>query len=167
MAKHVGIVARSAEGAMRRKEREIKEKTGIQEIINRALVCRLAMSVDDQPYVVPLCFGYSDGRLYFHCAGEGMKLDMVRKNNRVCFECDVDHHLVTCENACEWVLKAQSVIGFGRAYILDDPEAKRAALDVIMEHYGAKGPFSYKEKGFRKALIIKVEIESMTGKKMG
>jgi hypothetical protein len=36
-----------------------------------------------------------------------------------------------------------------------------------MEHYGAKGPFSYKEKGFEKALIMKVEIESMTGKKIG
>jgi uncharacterized protein len=152
---------------MRRKEKEIKEETGLEEIFKRALVCRLAMSVNDQPYVVPLCFGYRDGRLYFHCAKEGMKLDMARKNNRVCFECDVDQALVTSRNACEWGIKGQSIVGFGRAFLLDDPESKKGALDVIMEHYGAKGPFSYKEKAFEKALIIKVEIESMTGKKIG
>ena len=151
---------------MRRKEKEIIEKTGLEEILQRALVCRLAMSVRDQPYVVPLCFGYREGRLYFHCAKEGMKLDMLRKNNRVCFECDVDLTLVPAEKACEWGMKGRSVVGFGRARTLDDPESKRAALDVIMEHYGSKGPFIYKEKGFLKALIIMVEIESMTGKKL-
>lgn len=152
---------------MRRKEKEIKGKTGMEEIIRRALVCRLAMSVDDRPYVVPLCFGYRDGCLYFHCAGEGMKLDMLRENNRVCFECDVDQALAPAETPCEWGVKAQSVVGFGRAFLLDEPEAKKEALDLIMAHYGAKGPFSYKEKGLRKAWIIKVDIESMTGKKIG
>jgi nitroimidazol reductase NimA-like FMN-containing flavoprotein (pyridoxamine 5'-phosphate oxidase superfamily) len=152
---------------MRRKEREITEAGAMEEIIRSAQVCRLAMSVDDQPYVVPLCFGYSDGCLYFHCAREGMKLDMVRKNERVCFECDVDHDLVMSESPCEWGMKGRSVVGFGRASLIEAPEAKREALDVIMEHYRAKGPFSYKEKGFEKALIIKVEIDKMTGKKMG
>jgi nitroimidazol reductase NimA-like FMN-containing flavoprotein (pyridoxamine 5'-phosphate oxidase superfamily) len=152
---------------MRRKEKEIKEKSALEEILQQALVCRLAMSVNDQPYVVPMCFGYRDGCLYFHCAGEGMKLDWIRKNNSVCFECDVDQALVPSENPCEWGIKGKSIVGFGRACLLDDPESKRDALDLIMEHYGATGPFSYKEKGFQKALIIKVEIESMTGKKIG
>ena len=151
---------------MRRKEREITEKRVIEEILRDAKVCRLAMSVDDQPYMVPLCFGYSHGNLYFHCAREGMKLDMVRKNNKVCFECDVDHELITSVSPCEWGMKGRSVVGFGEVSLLEAPEAKREALGVIMEHYGAKGPFSYKEKGFEKALIMKVEIESMTGKRL-
>jgi nitroimidazol reductase NimA-like FMN-containing flavoprotein (pyridoxamine 5'-phosphate oxidase superfamily) len=117
---------------MRRKEREITEVGAMEEIIRSAQVCRLAMSVDDQPYVVPLCFGYSDGCLYFHCAREGMKLDMVRKNERVCFECDVDHDLVMSESPCEWGMKGRSVVGFGRASLIEAPEAKREALDVIM-----------------------------------
>jgi nitroimidazol reductase NimA-like FMN-containing flavoprotein (pyridoxamine 5'-phosphate oxidase superfamily) len=152
---------------MRRKEKEITERKGIEEIIQRAQVCRLAMAVDDQPYIIPLCFGYRDGQLYFHCAQEGMKLDMVRKNNRVCFECDLDHELVLSGSPCEWGMKGRSVVGFGKVSLIEAPEAKREALDVIMEHYGAKGPFSYKEKGFEKALIMKVEIERMTGKKIG
>lgn len=151
---------------MRRNEKQIKDRTELEDILKRALVCRLAMSVDDQPYVVPICFGYRDGCLFFHCAGEGMKLDMIRKNNRVCFECDVDNALLPSENACECGMMGASIVGFGRAFLLDDPESKTKALDLIMEHYGAKGPFSYKEKAFRKVLIIKVEIENMTGKKI-
>jgi nitroimidazol reductase NimA-like FMN-containing flavoprotein (pyridoxamine 5'-phosphate oxidase superfamily) len=152
---------------MRRKEKEITKKSAMEEILHRAPLCRLAMSVDDQPYVIPLCFGYRDGNLYFHCAQQGAKLDMVRRNDRVCFECDVDHELVVSESPCEWGMKGSSVVGFGRVSLIETPEAKREALDLIMEHYGAKGPFSYKEKGVEKALIMKLEIERMTGKKLG
>jgi len=49
----------------------------MEEILQRAPACWLTISVDDQPSVIPLCFGYTEGRLYFHCAQEGMKLDMV------------------------------------------------------------------------------------------
>lgn len=152
---------------MRRKEKKIQGKRDLEEIIKRALVCRVALSLDGRPYVVPLCFGYEDGFLFFHCAREGMKLDMLRKNNRVCFECDIEHELVLSESPCEWGMKGRSVIGFGRAFFVDDLESKKGALDVIMAHYGAKGPYTYKEKGLSKALIIKVEIETMTGKKIG
>lgn len=152
---------------MRRKEKKIKKQEEVEAILQRALVCRLALAADDQPYIVPMCFGCRDGCLYFHCALEGMKLDILKKNNRVCFECDVDHALVTAENACEWGMKGESVVGFGKAFFVEDAEAKKDALNVIMEHYGARGPFSYKEKGLLNALIIRVEIESMTGKRIG
>jgi len=152
---------------MRRKEREITEIKAVEEIIDRAQICRLAMCVDDQPYVVPLCFGYRAGALYFHCALEGKKLDIVRRNSNVCFECDVDTELVVSGNPCEWGMKGRSVVGFGKISLIEEPRAKRDGFDVIMEHYGAKGPFSYKEKGLEKAMIMKVQIEKMTGKKVG
>lgn len=152
---------------MRRKERELTEKQVLEDIIRRSPVCRLAMSVDDQPYVIPLCFGYRDGELYFHCAREGLKIDMVKKNSRVCFECDVDHELVVSESPCDWGMKGQSVVGIGRVSLIETGEEKQKALDLIMEHYGARGPFEYKEKGFEKVLILKVRIETMTGKKIG
>lgn len=151
---------------MRRKEREISEKEILEEILLKAPVCRLAMSENNQPYVVPLNFGYEDSALYFHCARQGKKLDILKKNNSVCFEVDVDHELVRGGNACEWGMKGRSVVGIGKAYLIDDPVGKRQALDIIMSHYGATEPFFYKEKGFEKALVIKVEIESMTGKKV-
>jgi len=150
---------------MRRKEKEIAEREVLEEILHKAPVCHLAMSDKDQPYVVPLNFGYHDNALYFHCAQEGRKLDILKRNNRVCFEVDVDHELVHGVSACEWGMKGRSVVGIGKACLIDDAVGKQQALDIIMKHYGAHEPFSYKGKGFEKALIIKVEIESMSGKK--
>jgi len=152
---------------MRRKEKEITERMPVDDIVHRALICRLAMCDGSQPYVIPLNFGYDGKALYFHCAREGKKLDILKKNNRVCFEVDVDHEVVKGESPCDWSMKAKSVIGFGTAVLLEAPEEKRKALDIIMAHYGAKPPFSYKDKGLEKALVIKVRIETMTGKKIG
>jgi nitroimidazol reductase NimA-like FMN-containing flavoprotein (pyridoxamine 5'-phosphate oxidase superfamily) len=152
---------------MRKKEREIKERKEIDSVIHRSRVCRLAMSERDCPYVVPLCFGYKDNALYFHTAMKGMKMDILKKNSRVCFEFDLDHEMVTSTNPCDWGIKYRSVIGFGNAVLLERSEPKKKALQIILEHYGAKGPFSYTEKGFRKTMIVKVDIESMTGKKAG
>ncbi|MEJ2724070.1 MAG: pyridoxamine 5'-phosphate oxidase family protein [Deltaproteobacteria bacterium] len=152
---------------MRKKEREIKERREIESVIHRSRVCRLAMSEGDCPYVVPLCFGYKDNALYFHTAMKGMKMDILKKNSRVCFEFDLDHEMVTSPNPCDWGIKYRSVIGFGNAVLLEQSEPKKKALQIILEHYGAKGPFSYSEKGFRKTMIIKVGIESVTGKKAG
>jgi nitroimidazol reductase NimA-like FMN-containing flavoprotein (pyridoxamine 5'-phosphate oxidase superfamily) len=152
---------------MRRKEREITDRIALDEIVHKALTCRLAMCDGDQPYVIPLNFGYDGKSIYIHCAQEGKKLDILRKNNRVCFEVDVDHELVKGESPCDWSIKAKSVIGLGKAALIEDGEEKRRALDIIMEHYGATPPYTYREKGFRKALIIKVDVEAMTGKKLG
>jgi nitroimidazol reductase NimA-like FMN-containing flavoprotein (pyridoxamine 5'-phosphate oxidase superfamily) len=152
---------------MRRKEREIQAREALENILRRATVCRLAMSVDDEPYIVPLNFGYRDHALYFHGAREGKKIDMLRKNRRVCFEIDMDHEMVRAETPCDWTFKYRSVIGFGKAELITEPEAKRNALDIIMEHCGASAPYPYREKGFEKACIIKVTIESMTGKQAG
>jgi nitroimidazol reductase NimA-like FMN-containing flavoprotein (pyridoxamine 5'-phosphate oxidase superfamily) len=152
---------------MRRKEREIKDMREMESIIHGSRVCRLAMCEGDSPYVVPLCFGYKDNTLYFHTALKGMKMGILEKNSRVCFECDLDHEMVTSPNPCEWSMKYRSVIGFGKATFLEDGEPKKKALEIILDHYGAKGPFSYSDKGFKKIAVIKVDIESMTGKKAG
>jgi nitroimidazol reductase NimA-like FMN-containing flavoprotein (pyridoxamine 5'-phosphate oxidase superfamily) len=149
---------------MKRFEQEIKELTEIEEIISRAKVCRLAMSVADQPYVVPLCFGYEPGVLYFHSAGEGKKLDMLEENDKVCFELDIDHEIVEAENPCDWAMKYRSVIGFGSATILEDDETKRRGFDAIMRQY-SKGSYSYPDGEIKATAVIKVEILSMTGKK--
>lgn len=151
---------------MRRKEKEITDRTFIESIILRSSVCRIALSEDNRPYIIPLCFGYKDNTLYFHSAREGKKLDILRKNNNVCFEFDIDHEIMEAKNACEWGMKYRSVIGFGKASVIDDPESKRRTFDIIMQHYSGRS-FTYPEAALKDTVIIKVEIESMTGKKSG
>lgn len=151
---------------MRRKEKEITDRSEIELIIRNSLVCRLGLADNGTPYIVPLCFGYQDNRLYFHSAKEGRKITILKRNNAVCFEFDGSLEVKIGKAACDWGMQYRSVIGYGRASFVEDPEEKRMALDVIMSQY-ADGPFEYSEKALGKALLIKIEIESMTGKKSG
>ncbi len=110
---------------MRRKDRLMSDPQEIEALIQRALVCRLAMADENGPYVVPLCFGYHRGSLYFHTGLEGKKLDILEKNNNVCFEFDLDHEIKQSVNACEWSMKYKSVIGFGKATLIRDHPLKK------------------------------------------
>lgn len=152
---------------MRRKDREIAGKSDIEAIIDQSLVVRLGLCDEGIPYIVPMNFGYRDGWLYMHTAREGKKLDLLMKNNRVCFEMDTGHRIVEADRACEWSMKYSSVIGFGRAVIVDDYAEKVKALNVIMYKYSGIEAHEYNEKEVSRVKIIKIEIESMTGKKIG
>ena len=151
---------------MRRKEKEILDREEIESIIKKADVCRLGLSDHNIPYIVPLNFGYKENCLYFHTPKVGKKIDMIKGNNRVCFELDIDHEVVRADNPCDWNMKYQSVIGYGRAFLLEDIDEKRQALDVIIEHYSGQTG-EYAEKLVDRLAVIKVQIESMTGKKSG
>ena len=151
---------------MRRKDKQINDVGVINDILSSATVCRLGLCKNDRPYVVPLCFGYESNVLYFHCGSQGKKLDILRKNNNVCFEIDIECEIIKADQGCDWGLKYKSVIGFGTAVFIEDVELKREALDVIMRQYSG-GTFEYPEESLKKTVVIKVEIESMTGKQSG
>jgi len=151
---------------MREKDKEIKDIAAIENILSKALVCRLALCENNRPYVVPLCFGYKDNVLHFYCSPEGKKLDILRQNNNVCFEVDIDHELIKADQACDRGMKYKSVIGFGKAVFIEDIESKRKALDIIMQQFSEKS-FEYPEEAIKNTVVIKVEIESMTGKQSG
>jgi hypothetical protein len=148
---------------MRKKDREIKDRKVIDGIIRRCQVCRLAMCDDGQPYIAPLNFGYDGSFLYFHCALEGKKIDMIRKNDRVCFEFDILHEIVSSEKACAWGARYESVIGSGTAEIVDDIKAKKQALEWIMRQYGSDAK-DFPEEIMKKTLILRVQILGISGK---
>ncbi|MEW5908698.1 MAG: pyridoxamine 5'-phosphate oxidase family protein [Thermodesulfobacteriota bacterium] len=149
---------------MRRKEREIKIKEEMESIIRRSSVCRLAMIDGNHPYIIPLCFGYTEDTLFFHSAPEGKKIDILKINNSVCVEFDTDQEFIKNETACKWGLKYTSVLAFGKASFIENPDEKRKALDVIMSHY-SDAFFSYSSKDLEKIVVIKVVIHEMTGKR--
>jgi nitroimidazol reductase NimA-like FMN-containing flavoprotein (pyridoxamine 5'-phosphate oxidase superfamily) len=148
---------------MRRSEREIKDRAVIDAIIRQCLVCRLGLSDGEEPYVVPLCFGYDGEALYFHSASEGRKIDILRKNSRICFEFDIPEGMREAEQGCRWGIKYRSVIGFGTAEIVDDQEGKRRALEIVMAQYSGK-EYIFPEDVVTKTAVIKVVIARVTGK---
>lgn len=150
---------------MRRSEKEIKELKAIEAVIKEAEVCHLGLAVDNIPYIVPVFFGYENHNIYIHCAGEGRKMDMIRQNSTVCFEMTVDVKVINQDNPpCQWSSTYRSVIGAGRAEILNDCQKKKQALDVIMKHYSSLPYFEYSEKSIENVSIVKIEITEMSGK---
>jgi hypothetical protein len=151
---------------MRRKEREITDPAEMESILAEAPVCRLALADGGEPYVVPLCFGYSDRVLYFHSAGEGRKIALLRKNPRCCVEVDRCEGPLPDAKPCSWEIRYKSVICSGTARIADTTGEKRTGLNCILRHYGGtEYPFS--EKELERVCVVRVEIREMTGKKYG
>jgi nitroimidazol reductase NimA-like FMN-containing flavoprotein (pyridoxamine 5'-phosphate oxidase superfamily) len=148
---------------MQRKDKQINDIAVINDILSSATVCRLGLCEANQPYVVPLCFGYKDNALYFHCARQGKKLDILKKNKNVCFEVDIDCEIIKAGRPCDWGMKYKSVIGFGKAVFIEDIKSKCEALDIIMQQF-SEVKFEYPEEAVKNTTIMKVEIESMTGK---
>lgn len=136
----------------------------IEKILGQAAVCRIALSGEDGPYIVPVSFGYRKNAIYFHSAPEGKKIRMIRADNKVCFEVERNIRLKKGKTPCQWDMEYESVIGFGQAVFLKSSEAKKKGLDIIMDHYGA-GRRSYDETALKSAAVIKIDIQRMTGKK--
>jgi uncharacterized protein len=148
---------------MRRSEKEITDRAEIDAIIRRCRVCRLGLSDQGQPYVVPLCFGYDGQALYFHCAKEGRKLDILRRNNRVCFEFDVLEGMVEADQGCQWSIRYESVIGFGTASLVEEPTQRQEALALLMAQYSDRA-FAFPEIAVNRTVIVRIDIENVTGK---
>lgn len=153
---------------MKRSEREISDTHEIAEIIKKADVCRIALSDDNIPYIVTMNFGFSENPerlLYFHCAGTGKKLDIIRRNNYVCFEMDIDHIVYTGNRGCDWGMKYRSVVGYGNISIVTEKEERLTGLNCIMSHYGGENEYTYDEKVLNRTTILRLAIKEMTGKK--
>jgi nitroimidazol reductase NimA-like FMN-containing flavoprotein (pyridoxamine 5'-phosphate oxidase superfamily) len=153
---------------MRKKNREITDPNQILDIINKCEVMRVALCDDGEPYIVPLNFAYllEGGKyvFYFHGAPEGRKIDMARKNPRVCFEVDCSLNIIKTEIPCQWTAEYESVIGYGQMIIIESEEEKKFALDLLMQRYGYKGELVYIEKALAGTAAFKIETESLTAK---
>jgi uncharacterized protein len=152
---------------MRRKDREITELQIIEEIFAGADVCRVAFADNNTPYIVTMNFGFRLGErnvIYFHCAPEGRKIDMLHRNDQVCFELDTGHTLYKGKKACGWGMKYQSVVGYGKLSVVEDTSERIRALDLIMDHYGGEGKYDYDVIQMAKTTILRLDIREMTGK---
>jgi nitroimidazol reductase NimA-like FMN-containing flavoprotein (pyridoxamine 5'-phosphate oxidase superfamily) len=152
---------------MRRGEKEIKEKAVIEEVLRENQVGRLGTAVDGRPYVVPMNFVYTDGRIILHTHRDGKKVKDIRRNPRVCFEVD-GGEMIEGGDPCEYSWRYRSVIATGTAVIVEDPEEKLKALRLLSDKYAfGKGRRLGLEKvsRFEDLVVVEIRVEEMTGKK--
>lgn len=153
---------------MRVAKKEIKDRGEVEDLLAKCLVGRLGTTGEGGwPMVKPLNFVYREGKIYFHSAREGEKIDHIARDNRVCFEVDLPITYVkgTKEDPCKADYLYQSAICKGRAHPVHDPEEKKAALVALMEKYqpeGGYGPFL--EEKLVLTTVVRINIETMTGK---
>ncbi len=152
---------------MRRNDRQVTEWETIHSVIQKCKVCRLAIVAPESPYIVPMNFGYSYQEdvltLYFHCADEGRKLDLIRKNPRVGFEMDCDHNLIPGETACSYGYRFSSIVGTGTVSIVEDVREKQNALSLLMQHQAGKD-FTFTQKQANSVTVFQVRVNSFTCK---
>lgn len=148
---------------MRRSDKAVTEQSAIEKILRAGKTCQLAFSEDPVPYLVTLNYGYHDGVLYFHAACEGRKIDLIRKNGQAAFTVALDLGLVKGENACDWSVRFQSVVGHGQISLFETVEEKQRALDLFMAQYSA-AEFSYPDKMIQATAVFKLVISEMTVK---
>lgn len=148
---------------MRRKKQELSLEDSVA-ILNRATSGVLAVSGDDDyPYAVPLSFVYDNSKIYFHCAKTGHKLDGIAKNEKISF-CVIDYDNVVPE---KYTTYFRSVIIFGKARILDNPEENMKTIDKLAARDSPnheKGRKKEIDGQFKQFCLVEIEIEHMTGK---
>ncbi len=148
---------------MRKKNQLLSEKESI-EILESCTSGVLAVSGDNgYPYAVPLSYAYKDGKIYFHFATEGHKLDSIKNNEKVSF-CVIKTDDVIQET---FTTHYRSVIVFGRVRILTEDAEKRFALECLVEKYSPdfikEGQLSI-ERNWDRFCAAELRIEHMTGK---
>ena len=151
---------------MRRKDREITDINKIFEIVDKCNICRIAMIDGDEPYIVPMNFGFSQKEmcLYFHCAREGRKIDILQVNPKVCFQMDTDYSLIVTEIAVECTSNFNCIMGTGNIEFIENRDEKIFALDKLMEKDTKKPSWDYPEEMLNMVCVFKLKIDKISCK---
>lgn len=152
---------------MTRREREVTDPKKILEILENSKVIHLGLVDDGMPYIVPMNYGYTmeEGKLtiYLHCAAKGYKLDVIRKNSVCCFEMDCEVVPFEGKIACQYGTTYSSIIGRGKAVIVEDVEEKIRAMSILMKTQTGKD-FEFNDKLVSIVSVIRIDVSEYTAK---
>jgi hypothetical protein len=149
---------------MRKANQEITDSKILEAVLKKATIIRLAMVDNGMPYLLPFNFGYSENCVYIHSAPAGKKIDVLRQNPQVCFEVEDETATVEGDIACRWSTMYRSLIGYGKVEFVNGFDEKVQALDIIMQQHGAPAKMELDPKEVEFIVVLKLKIESMTGK---
>ena len=152
---------------MTRREKEVTDEQKILHILDTAQVVHLGLCVDNEPYVVPMNYGYTlengELTLYIHSSCKGKKWEMLRKNPNVFFEMECDLIPFAGDVACRYGMAYSSIMGRGQAEFVEDIAEKQLALSAIMKAQTGKD-FSFEPKMTTIVTIVKVKASEYTAK---
>jgi len=153
---------------MRRSDREVTDYQQIYTIIEKAKVVHIGMIDNDHPYVVPMQYGFifADGRLtlYVHCAKEGRKLDILKKNPCVFIELETDVTIVSGGDIpCKYGSEYASVMGDGTAVIVEDVAEKISGLRLMMKTQSGRD-FEITEQMAASVTVLRIDVPHITAK---
>ena len=141
-------------------------------------VCRIALADDNEPYLVTMSYGLhigpdtvigADGSvdsllIYLHSAAVGRKIDMLRRNPRVCFSIEGHSTVVAGDEPCRWTRRYESIVGYGTLEIVHNDDERRIGLDAIMRQHGAKPPYAYAFAAVDQVHVLRLSVRTLTGK---
>ena len=147
-----------------RRKKQVLTKEDCELVLERGTSGVLAVQGDGgYPYAVPLSYVYTDGKIVFHCATQGHKLDAIAQNDKVSF-CVIDLDDIQPERYTTYF---RSVIAFGRARVLEEEAEKRAAIEALAAKYTPDDPEGRKqeiEREYRALCVVAIEIDHLSGK---
>ena len=150
-----------------KRERLVTDPAQITHILDTGKVLHLGLSVKDEPYVVPMNYGYTmeDGHLtlYLHSALQGKKLDMIHANPKVFFEIDCDRMPFEGRVPCQYGMVYSSLMGRGTATIVEDVEEKKQAMTLLMKTQTGKD-FTFEDRLVTIVAVIRIDVEEYTAK---
>ena len=124
----------------------------------------LALWDGEEPYAVPLSYVYHEGKLYFHCARDGFKVQCLRANPQVCLACVCDTHIIAEKFTTEF---ASAILRGTASEVTDDAE-KIHALRLLCQHHtpaGMDGFDAAVAQSLSRTAVWKIEISDITGKR--
>ena len=153
---------------MRRTDREVTDNRQIQSIIEQAKVVHIGMIDNDRPYVVPMQYGFvfADGQLtlYVHCAKEGRKLDVIKKNPRVFIELETEAAIISGGDIpCKYGSEYASVMGDGTVVVVEDVAEKILGLQLLMKTQTGRD-FDISEQMTKSVTVLRIDVPHVTAK---
>lgn len=152
---------------MTRRERQVTDINEIIKILDNSKVLHLGLVDGDEPYVVPMNYGYTYENekltIWLHCARQGRKLDVMRANPKVFFEMEYGITPFEGEVACKYGITYSSLMGRGVATIIEDVETKKIALSSLMKAQTGKD-FEFEDRMAEVVGVVKIDVIEFTAK---
>lgn len=152
---------------MTRRELEVTDPQVIRGILDQSKILHLGLVDDGMPYIVPMNYGYvmEDGKpvIYLHGAAKGYKLDVIRKNPVCCFEMECEVAPFEGKIACQYGTSYYSLMGRGKAVIVEDAEEKVKAMSILMKTQTGKD-FEFTDRLVSVVSVIRIDVSDYTAK---